>query len=711
MKLTPFIAPRAPIDLARVASLFAAACLTGCLGGGNVVTVDAQADSVTLEGGQSANLLANDTFQGQPASAGTGGNVSVALAGGQLPAGLQLADGRVTVAADTAPGSYGFSYTVCDAADNQNCATAAVQVTVRAPAIVAGADALTLALGAVGDVLANDTLGGSPASADRVTAVVDAALPTGIQLSVAGLVNVGATAAPGTYAVVYRICQTTVPANCASATATITVPALGTLRGRALSATTGAPVAGASVTVEGSNASAVTDAGGNFSIPGVPGGRRSIAFAAPGFAPTVRTADVAGGADTSVQGRLLIAGTTLPLDPAAGGTASLAGTPAQLRLAAASVLQGDGTPATGSVGVVLTPIGLASDPSLLPGDYTAQLASAVALIESFGGISVQLFDAGGNLLQLRDGVPATLRIPAVSRSASLPASAALFYFDALTGRWLPEGTAVLGGSGAARYYEGSIPRAGLWSVDAAYDTVQVSGCVVDANGVRIAGARIAAEGIDYSGTSASVTDGTGAYVLSLRKGSQATVSATAGGRASNTASIGPFAGDANLSSCLTLGQAGGGVTMKLTWGAAPADLDSYLFLPNGALVYYASRGRLDSAPFANLDVDDVSSFGPEVVTVSKLMIGTYKYAVDNFSGQGRGTIGASGARVELNVPNRALELYVPPVTGESTSTNWWHLFEFDVAADCTITVRRTNVFSTSPPSAAANGSPQYCTAP
>jgi len=166
--------------------------------------------------------------------------------------------------------------------------------------------------------------------------------------------------------------------------------------------------------------------------------------------------------------------------------------------------------------------------------------------------------------------------------------------------------------------------------------------------------------------------------------------------------------DTTVSTCLTQTQIGGGVSMKLTWGQLPSDLDSWLFTPDGDQIYFGNQGSLVSRPFASLDVDDTSSFGPEVVTLTRSMVGTYKYAVNNYSGQGSGAIGASGARVELSLPGRTVELFTPPTVGESTSTDWWQLFELDVAANCSITVRRTGWFSISPP--ASGKAPRQTTA-
>ena len=75
--------------------------------------------------------------------------------------------------------------------------------------------------------------------------------------------------------------------------------------------------------------------------------------------------------------------------------------------------------------------------------------------------------------------------------------------------------------------------------------------------------------------------------------------------------------------------------LVLNWGAQPSDLDSHLETPliNGQLhhVYYVNRGTTNGAPFAELDVDDVSSFGPETITITQFSPGTYHYYIHNYS--------------------------------------------------------------------------------
>jgi hypothetical protein len=114
----------------------------------------------------------------------------------------------------------------------------------------------------------------------------------------------------------------------------------------------------------------------------------------------------------------------------------------------------------------------------------------------------------------------------------------------------------------------------------------------------------------------------------------------------------------------------------LTWGETPRDLDAHLTGPTESNdrfhIYYRSRGsrNLDNVPYAYLDRDDTSSFGPETITIGQLLSDTnnnYRYSVHNYSG-GSSALSQSGARVEVygdgnqllstfNVPNQAGTLW------------------------------------------------------
>jgi hypothetical protein len=436
-----------------------------------------------------------------------------------------------------------------------------------------------------------------------------------------------------------------------------------------------------------------------------------VLFNADTHTEGARIVSTTGGALTDVQARLVRVGVTVDVAVATGGAAVMANSPAQVVLPANAVQRADGTQPTGNIKVAMTPINPAADLATMPGELTTVNAGATVPIESYGALGVQLRDAAGVALNLRAGQSATIRIPIASRDTAPPATIPLFHFDTASGQWVQEGTAAIGGTAPNRYYQGTVTHFSTWNADRVMDTVRYTGCVVNAAGVRAGGIGVYGEGVNYSGSSRATTDINGVFTIPLRRSSEATLVGSLGSFLTNTASISSGAVDSTTTSCLTLGAIGSGVAIRLTWGESPSDLDSHLITPSGEHVYFQNFGNGTAAPFASLDVDDRSSFGPEVITITKLMVGTYRYYVRNFRGQSSGLFSLSAARVELFTPNRVTELITVP-TVDTLSTNYWLPFEMDVDSACNITVRRDNILSTvepvTPPSITT---PVYCTRP
>ncbi|HEY7062472.1 MAG TPA: carboxypeptidase regulatory-like domain-containing protein [Chloroflexota bacterium] len=152
----------------------------------------------------------------------------------------------------------------------------------------------------------------------------------------------------------------------------------------------------------------------------------------------------------------------------------------------------------------------------------------------------------------------------------------------------------------------------------------------------------------------------------------------------------------------------GEVRIVLAWGASPRDLDSHLFLPvaaqpnqaigaqgaaagSGAHVFYAARGNANQPPYAGLDVDNTTGFGPETITIRRLFPGTYTYAVNNFSGEA--PLGISGARVTVLAGDHVVQRFNVPTTAGQPD-RWWTVFTLDGA---TGTLTPVNGISTGPP--------------
>jgi large repetitive protein len=258
-----------------------------------------------------ANVAANDSVNGAPATLGAGGNATITP--GVLPTGVTLntTTGAITVTPSTPPGTYTFSYTLCDKNTPPNCAPM-TDTLVVSPALVTDAvndsyPGVPASGTTTAPVTANDTvnLNGTTVSAVITPgATQNASIPQATLTSPApsagsvsfntttGQITVAPSTSPGTYTFNYQLCllapnQTV----CDTATATVVVsPAKGTISGTAWIDANGnglldanePRVPGLRVGVFTTNASGVraevtnpatrpiTDANGLYSIPNLP---------------------------------------------------------------------------------------------------------------------------------------------------------------------------------------------------------------------------------------------------------------------------------------------------------------------------------------------------------------------------------------------------------------------------------------------------------
>jgi uncharacterized protein YfaP (DUF2135 family) len=143
------------------------------------------------------------------------------------------------------------------------------------------------------------------------------------------------------------------------------------------------------------------------------------------------------------------------------------------------------------------------------------------------------------------------------------------------------------------------------------------------------------------------------------------------------------------------------VKMRLTWGAVPFDLDAHLSGPQGAGRFHVSFNDPVPVPYADLDGDDMSSFGPEVITIreaagGQLVPGDYHYWVDNF-GHGwqtnpePNTYAGSMATVTVlaidaaGLPMQLGSYDVANATG-SPADDLWHVVDLTIDASGNVTL-------------------------
>ncbi len=132
----------------------------------------------------------------------------------------------------------------------------------------------------------------------------------------------------------------------------------------------------------------------------------------------------------------------------------------------------------------------------------------------------------------------------------------------------------------------------------------------------------------------------------------------------------------------------------LNWGQLPSDLDSHLDTPsiegNVYHVYYDDQGNATAAPFAALDHDVTSGFGPETMTIYDMYAGTYKYYIYDYSGSST-PITASQAVVQIYTQSGLLQTIQVPTSGTG---RYWYVCDVD-GSNGQVTIRNT-VQETSP---------------
>jgi beta-lactam-binding protein with PASTA domain len=207
----------------------------------------------------------------------------------------------------------------------------------------------------------------------------------------------------------------------------------------------------------------------------------------------------------------------------------------------------------------------------------------------------------------------------------------------------------------------------------------ISGVVTNAtNGGPIAGATVRVLQNDAVLVT-TTTDSGGTYQVPELPGGVFTVEVQAAGflrtRQENVTVVAGQNTLVNFSLSPLLAQ--GELRLVLTWGQNPSDLDSHLWLPADVSyhVAYWRRGSLEECPFANLDTDDTSSYGPETITIrQRVRTGTYVYAVHHYSGIE--TLATSEAQVQVFDSSGLIAVFNVPTQGEG---RWWDVCRIDGA--------------------------------
>ncbi len=138
----------------------------------------------------------------------------------------------------------------------------------------------------------------------------------------------------------------------------------------------------------------------------------------------------------------------------------------------------------------------------------------------------------------------------------------------------------------------------------------------------------------------------------------------------------------------------GAIRVVLTWGAVPTDLDTHLFTTfddqRKYHIFYMSKTGLN----ANLDVDDVTSFGPETLTIQDHTAGHYSYNVYDYTNGNvhlnTGSLATSGAVVKVYEGSSIIYTFTPTNTGREMT---WHVFNIDFSAAGAMTLTPIDTYS------------------
>ncbi len=464
------------------------------------------------------------------------------------------------------------------------------------------------------------------------------------------------------------------------------------------------PLDGVAVAQVGGSASATSNADGYFALGELPAGDLVLSLTRDGFVDQMRPVTVVAGVGNRLAVHLRALGATQAVDPTVANTVSDNG--GAVILPAGSVVNSRGRQvAAEMIRVTVTTLRpsdvryLDTFPGAFAGLRAASRQAGEVPLESFGVVDVRLRSLAGAELSLAAGATAEVLWPIDAANDPGDQVVPIWTLDQETGVWHEEGFAIR--DAANGVYRGEVSHFSPWNLDRPLDQlatkqVQILVSELPVFGVpcRVRGAGWAFDGTtDETGTaSIMVPADEAADVLYLDADNQWIVA--------ETQELMPPAGQvkvnrfefdegSNLAPNL--------FTVHLTWGEQPEDLDSNLTVPPNPphrttryQVWFAREGSLTGDPFAKLDTDDTTGFGPEIISARRGLPGVYRYTVHRFSDDG--TLEASGAKVTLLLGDGSVRTFQPPAQNPA-GARYWAVFEVEVDAGGNLAaLRELNVY-------------------
>ncbi len=164
---------------------------------------------------------------------------------------------------------------------------------------------------------------------------------------------------------------------------------------------------------------------------------------------------------------------------------------------------------------------------------------------TYGMVGVELYDPVGREVELADGKMATVKFPLPDAiRAEAPSEIPLWHYDVERGFWFEEGTAVKEGD----YYVGQVAHFSFWNCDDPFETVVLSGTVVNESGLPYSNLRVTLKrNTSTNNTGYAITDSRGYYSGKIPKDEILTMTLEdACGDEVLTKTIGPFGADHTL---------------------------------------------------------------------------------------------------------------------------------------------------------------------
>ncbi len=452
---------------------------------------------------------------------------------------------------------------------------------------------------------------------------------------------------------------------------------------------TGSPLSNVTMSLAG--ATATSDAQGYVRLAGVPAATGALVdFSADGYISTSRSVDVIAGDEVAFDVTMAPVGTTQTIDTTQQNQVSHAG--GSVTIPANAVVDAAGNPvSTARVRVTTARPTDTGYNGFFPGPFRGRPVGGGAdgLLLSYGFVDVTLEDAAGNPLQLAQGQSAQITFPITPGSDPGTPTVPLWYYDRAQGIWIEEGTATR--NDAAGVYQGSVTHLTPWNCDDLLPAAYKQVTVVDTNGNPVVGVWVTADGPGWR--TVDVTDANGQVTLEVQPGSVFDVWIQRGRVVTNPVTETAPAAGQTVANRIEFDPAQ--ATIALTWSAvlrqAAMDLDLHLTGPTTPRfhIYKTNTGSLSQSPYAALDADVTAGPGPEVISIQRLLPGTYRCAVHNYSGQTEMLgICNSGAQVTLDLADEDVNrVFTPPQHNQNhINNNVWLVFDLVVSETGSVTV-------------------------